>query len=253
MTDSIAWVGRHDREELQWVWNELCLAGTCIRFPSLAALRQTQPVKMLVVAMSRPGEFSMAEIAEIQAVWHDSQLVCLLGEWCCGQKRVNPGLANIPHLYVHQLQRRGVVEQLYACGPAEQTQPATPSKDLMLAVYARSTSYQISLADSLTPYFKNCLQLQFDNRNVSRGVDVVVWEANLNRDERMAELDQLSRLHPRARVVALITFPRTFEFREFRDRGVSVVAQPLSIAELVTAIRADVTAECSAGGLKMIA
>ena len=246
MSHHITWIGQRDRAEWNFAWQELAAKGaqTIQFYPTVAAAEGTPPSDLVVVAIARPGEHSLDAILDLQASLPNTRVVCLLGAWCSGLRRLSPRLADVHNLYVHELRSGKIREQLLA----EPLAPESSHCNLgsMVAIYARTNDYSATLAESISLHFPQIVELRFDQPACVHGVDTVVWESSPYRDEWLAECGALAERHPEARLVALVNYPRAFERDEMATAGdVSVVGQPFQLEDLLTVLRERAEASLS--------
>lgn len=232
--DRIAWIGPQDSQEWTGVWSELGeVARVAQHYRTICEACSDDPPRLAIVAMNRSGEHSWHAMGQLRQTWDKTRVVCVLGSWCCGLRRVTPELADFPHFYVHELLPGHVFEQLAnpeshgfddLIGPQRQT----------IAIYARTTSYSEALADALAASFPHRIEARFGDHVNLHGVDIVLWEPHPYRDQWHAELDSLARRHPTAHRIALVNYPRPFEFAEMASCGVdAVLAQPFQLPDLL--------------------
>ena len=243
MSDSIVWLGECERSEF---------AGVVQSLQQQVDLRIVRSVKQatgpapshVIVALSRPGEITPQEISELVNLWPQSQLVWLLGEWCCGEKRRNAEFGGANVFYLHELSLPLDVSQLTvgsatvgrACEMAEipdvTNSGATDPNSSLVAIYSRSRSYRGALADAMSLAGMSSIELQLGDGVRTHGVNFVIWEPASAGDRRQAELREIRRRHPTAEIVALLSWPRQYESEMLRAEGVCVLGQPFALREL---------------------
>ena len=86
MPQDVLWVGQQHFSEWSFVVDELNARSKVCFHSALDEIQsQDEPADLVVIAMSRPGEFSPTEIEKAIELW--PRVACLLGSWCCGMKR----------------------------------------------------------------------------------------------------------------------------------------------------------------------
>lgn len=237
MQSQLIWIGDVTRQEFATAWHELSGSVQCEQFDHLAQVTAQSTAPLVVLAQPSPGVTSPPEvITDLQADRMDAAFVYLLGDWCCGEKRVNGEFSRIPSLYAHQLQPGRVHEHLLSVARKDFAPPLAGQTETLVAIYTTGNSYAEAIADLLSPQYPKSIQLSLADQTPAHGVDLVIWEAPAEKAHRNEELQRLRARHPQAQVLALLTFPRSYEREFFADQGVRVVAQPFVQPELMHAI-----------------
>ena len=224
------WIGNRDRREFDRIIVRLQLQ-------SQISFRETLPNasvsgSLVVVAHSRPGVFSLAEIEQLQTRNPQAKIVNLFGEWCCGEKRIAPKGCCVPQLYTHELHHVGDL-WMRLTGP-DRTSPmrtVKPASTPLVVVYSSRASYGQGIVDALaaTMATKTVLMQLGDQATIVDGVDFVVWEAGPDSGCWDEELRVIQQRHPAAKIVALLTYPRVYEVERLQEQGVRVLAQPIRV------------------------
>ena len=118
MLHQVAWICRQNRQEWNFAWQELASRPglACTQLPTIQAAREAGSFELAVVAISRPDEYAWAEINALSTLRPNTRVVCVLGAWCSGLRRVAPQLAPLANYYVHEL-RPGHVFETAGDGP----------------------------------------------------------------------------------------------------------------------------------------
>jgi len=234
MRSQILWIGSegngHSRAEFAPIYNELSQHH---KVYFVSGLSESAPAaELVVIAPSRPGQFSSSCVKILQASRPHAKFVYVLGDWCCGQKRTESEHTRVPTFYCHELQRGNVFAQLNG----ELTSPSQ-SGHAFAAVYSRTSSYGDAIQEMLATSSLGSVQLRFGDGVPTDGAAVVIWETPMEGYHREAQLAEIEARHPAAQVIALVTFPRDYETAAWLDASVSVLSQPFRESDLVRQIR----------------
>lgn len=233
------WIGNRDRREFDRIIVRLQLQSQISFCESLPGASVS--ASLVVIAHSRPGEFSLGEIEELQTRNPQAKIINLFGEWCCGEKRIAPKDCCVPQVYSHELLH---VSEMWArlngpdrVGPMRTAKPTSTQVPLAV-VYSSHASFGQGIVDALalTADAKTVL-MRLDDQAVVEGADFVVWEAGPDSGRWNEELRTIQQRHPAAKVVALLTYPRVYEVERLQQHGVQVLAQPFALSELFSFFR----------------
>lgn len=238
--DATAWLSAHAEVE-----REPLLARATTR------LRDTQrPIHLLVIAQSRPGQFSLAAIEQLHRAAPLARLVALLGSWCEGEARSGRPWPGVLRVYWHQWPGRLANEfaELEAGQPTIWAAPRTASDaDLFLrvsderrppdrgfvAIRARQRDSFDGLADACHAQGFASGWISPRSTIVLHGATAAIWDGRGTTAAEMDELHSLAENLTPTPVVALLDFPRWEDCRLALQRGAwSIVAKPFQLAEL---------------------
>lgn len=99
--------GDFDQNEFARAIEEMTGAANVLRVGSLCSAAQSLAtsetlVTLIVVAQSRPGQFSIAEIESLRRAAPITPIVALLGSWCEGEIRSGSPWPGVARIYWHQ-------------------------------------------------------------------------------------------------------------------------------------------------------
>lgn len=240
-------IGDLRREEFQDAWSALGGLTTLIAVPTpeiaLKHLRAGIAADLIVVAQSRPGEFTLAQIESLRRRAPLARVVCLLGSWCEGETRSGKPWHGAVRVYWYDWlpQCTRNLGQLLDHGcpgwglPVMATeedrllaQSGTnpPQRQGVIAIAAPHRETFAALAAGCNAHGYESVWLRLHQRAEARGVVAALWVGG---DLNPREADDLRRLAgrlPGVPVVALLDFPRHSTRERARACGAAVVARP---------------------------
>jgi len=218
---------------------------------NLTQIDRDKPPELVILAHSRPDEFSATAVGELREAWPHARFVSLLGSWCVGERRTVSPLRDIPRIYVQQWRGRIWPDELRSVGarlqgahepPPRSHQLAAPTNPPLVAIYSPSVSYRQALADALENIGCKTVAARMELPVQIRGVDFVIWEVPLGFGRRREEISTLRRRHAGAELIGLVTFPRDDEVESLYKAGVRhVVSQPFRLEDLTKTITRSVS------------
>lgn len=181
-----------------------------------------------VVAFARPSSRMVAQMAALQTAWPTTQLICVLGGWCCGEKRLTE-FGDIPCHYVHEgsefIARRIL--------PSRHELAEKPGIGQLVGIISPIVSFREALRDALTLSEAKTVAGTSENPPDVHGVDLLLWDAPGSPTERGHEWSLLREAFPTARVMAITTYPRPDDVVWYQSRGIEVIAQPFELSQLL--------------------
>jgi hypothetical protein len=231
---------------------------------------EASPPELVVIAQSRPGEFSRRDLEAIQRCWPLAGIVTIAGTWCEGELRTGkpwPGIRRLywyefPAWWQQQLALRSggrCPEWLRPTADLFRTPPVfvSPYKNhtpigsrppLQYAAHGAGlivlcTQY-FSMADTLADVLSRCGFATIWHRPGQpspfvRGSTAAVWDGGQLDDCEACDLREFCRRFARdsTPVVALLDFPRRDQIELARQLGASaVLGKPWINRDLLTVI-----------------
>ncbi len=214
------------------------------------------PTEIVVIAQSRPGQFSSLEVEQLHRASPLSRLLALLGSWCEGETRSGDPWPGVRRVYWHQCvpHFEAQLERWRAGdGRAPWMLPRTTSPT-ELALDARSQSPQ-RVAELIAVHTESALAfdvlgdacrsagysvvwLRPDQFPQVLGPAAIIWDGTSPDAAEMARLRELANRFDNSPVVALLGFPRLADVRRVIKAGAATaLAKPILIDELYAEIR----------------
>ncbi len=254
-------VGDTGCAEFRQAHASLAALAQTIRVPNLdaaAELLTNDPwtPDLIVLAQSRPGEFSAATVGRLRMRAPLARLVALLGSWCEGEMRTGRPLPGVIRIYWHQWLprfqqeidrlRRGLCPTWglpATAGDEERLLLGTrPPRARQQGLVAISTP-QFAMADWLSAacrlggYATVCLQPSRPAR--VQGAAALVWDGGDFCAERQTQLPRLKAALGPLPILALGDFPRVVDCDAIVAAGVTaVLSKPLLVDDLLWSLQA---------------
>ncbi|MCH2127053.1 MAG: hypothetical protein MK165_19835 [Pirellulaceae bacterium] len=212
--------------------------------------------KLIVIAQSRPGQFSAAEVESLYVLSPLTHLVALLGSWCEGETRSGKPWPGVQRIYWHEWESQipGMVSRIKSSSETLRTLPRTatraeelhvlsnerptPSLGLVAIQTEQFASYEaISTACCLVGH--STVWVHGENWPHMEGVVLGIWDGKslLGSSERTRLRDFVSRL-PNSSVIAMLDFPRSDEVGLAHAMRIDhVISKPFLLEELWDVIK----------------
>lgn len=208
------------------------------------------PPFAIVVAQSRPGQFSQGQIERLHEAAPLARIVALLGSWCEGETRSGWPWPGVIRVYWHQWSARTARElagpRAGQCGtwnlPRTATaderllkwadQPLSRSPGVVAICTGRSSAFE-ALADACQAAGYRAVRFGSHQGATSRQADVVLWDDASGEPNWCRKLQGVvARARP-APVLALLDFPRLEDHHRAICAGASqIVSKPFLLADL---------------------
>jgi hypothetical protein len=215
--------------------------------------RQLQNIRpaprLIVVAQSRPGQFSARQIESLHRAAPLARLICLLGSWCEGETRSGRPWPGVERIYWHELPAKMAAIVEGECGGG--TSPRLPrtatvterllairSKPELLprrlaGIHSPTRADYLALADTCRCWGFSAVWVRPQLPLPVGDIELLLWDGASG---EAAEAEQLrglaSSLAPVA-VAALLTFPRVEDVERMRRAGAgTVLTKPFMNEEL---------------------
>jgi hypothetical protein len=208
----------------------------------LTQIDRDKPPELVILAHSRPDEFSATAVGELRESWPHVRFMSLLGSWCIGERNTGSPLGDIPRIYVQQWRSRISPDELRSAGarlhgahepPPCSYQIASPANAPLVAIYSPSVSYRQALASLLANVGCKIVAARMELPVEIRGVDFVIWEVPIGCGRRREEISTLRTRHANAELIGLLTFPRDYEVESLYKASVQhIVSQPFRLEDL---------------------
>ncbi|MBX9791351.1 MAG: hypothetical protein K2Y37_20720 [Pirellulales bacterium] len=223
-------------------------------------------VELIVLAQSRPGEFTAAEVDRLRRRFPSAAVISLLGSWSEGETRSGKPLATACRLYWHQAAdrlRRDIARRASGQSPLWSL-PTTSTEDERVLRSAaapprqrtgkectddkRSSRATVALfghdRSSIAWLVDACRAGGYEPvwmgpRCAVEPCDVVaaIWDLTAWTSASADELRQITRFVPAHRVVALLGFPRWHDIQRAARQGLgAIISKPLVLDDLYSAI-----------------
>lgn len=235
--------------------NQRCrLASAPDAAAALETLRDAErPPALIVLAQSRPGQFSAEEIDRLRAAAPLARFVGLLGSWCEGELRSGSPWPCVIRLYWHQWMRllpeiaaleagRSSAWSLPATATEEErllwaASQAWPARRGLAAIVSDDYATAQWLIDACRSRGLATVWACRAQRVAVQGADFVLWDV-VSPDDTRAELSRLTAAFPQSKIIALANFPRLDDERHWRSAGVAaVLAKPFLLSDLFGQMR----------------
>jgi DNA-binding NarL/FixJ family response regulator len=222
--------------------------------------------EVIVLAQSRPGGIAAADLERLRRRFPLAAVIALVGSWCEGETRSGKPLSTACRLYWHQAADRFKQDLLrrQRGRPASWNLPATSTEEeralsRAAAPIRRSPSNVRRRGDqssrgaiALFGHERSSLELLVDvcraggydpiwmgaqRASEPRDVSAVIWDLSNWGHSADQELQQITRIVPAERVVALLGFPRWQDIQRAAQRGIgAVVSKPFVLDDLYSSL-----------------
>ncbi|MBI2826948.1 MAG: hypothetical protein HYX69_19915 [Planctomycetia bacterium] len=228
-------------------------AATTIDVALCALVADEDPPDLIVVAQSRPGEFSGADIERMRFAAPLARIVALLGAWCEGESRSGSPWPAVPRVYWHQWPAwfAGELRRLREgrCGALSLPITATEEERLLLdgevprhgcgsiAIATASREMTALLTDACRAVGYN--QVIVPQSGTVEAADLVaaIWDQGTPGASDFVQLERVVQRVSGVPVIALLSFPRSQDAARAIDLGArAVVSKPLAVDELLAEI-----------------
>lgn len=214
--------------------------------------------EVIVLAQSRPDQFSSAQIDRLRRAAPLSPVVSLLGSWCEGEMRTGFPYPGVMRVYWHQWFPRVAreLERIAAHGCPIWSLPPTVSENDrwlvrgaeasrprhddraahrgLVAICAMHDVTAGGLADSCRDAGFAVVSATAGRTPMVAGADAAILDGHRNRNRLAEEIGQLTRLPGPAPIVVLMNFPRVEDVQFARSAGATaVVSKPFFNDDLV--------------------
>lgn len=211
--------------------------------------------ELIVLAQSRPGEFSAAAVDRLRMAAPLARLVALLGSWCEGEMRTGHPLPGAIRVYWHQWLPRFQqdLERIRRGWCPIWGLPATAGEDerLLLAKGLPLTprqglvviaARQFAMADWLSATCRLAsyatVWLQPSRPVRIEGAVALLWDGDDGRHRRGAELERLRAELGPLPILALLDFPRIGDRDGVLAAGATVIlSKPLLVDDLLWSLQ----------------
>ncbi len=210
---------------------------------------------LIVLAQSRPGEFSAAAVDRLRRAAPLARVVALLGSWCEGETRTGRPLAGVIRVYWHQwLPRfRQELERIHCGGCPTCGLPATAGEEERLLLLTRLPPArrqglvaiavrQFAMADWLSAACRlvgyATVWLQPSRPARIDGAVALLWDGNDFCRQWQAELQRLRMELGPLPILALLDFPRIGDCEAVMAAGATaVLSKPLLVDDLLWSLQ----------------
>lgn len=243
------WIGNRIRNEFIRIASSLENESVVAYADSLECVQGVSQPHLICLAISRPGEFAtqtMQQIERLQKRFPTARVRVLLGEQCCGMKRTHEQLSNCDAVYVHEVPTPGAsgwltesVTELADSSPFGLPSPkpncpvtvSPSSSSPLVIVYSKSRDNRQAIAEAMELVGVRTVELSTEQNVPVSGADFVIWEVEDGCDS-LPDAGWISKRHPTAKIVALMSYPREYELAHLTSQGIRVVSQPFRLSNL---------------------
>jgi hypothetical protein len=238
--DAVEWLDRHaDLHKIETVDDALSQLSQCAIAPEI-----------IVIAQSRPGQFTQSAIERLHKASPLSRLVALLGSWCEGETRTGQPWPGVIRVYWHQWLPRCAdeLQRLSAGRRAAWNLPRTvadseqllyasaqsrPPRAGLIAIHAGRFAAYDALSDACQTAGYSTVWLAPHQPHHVHGAAAIIYDGTSCDRAEAERLSSLAAMHKPAPIVALLAFPRL----EDRDRALqagaaAVVSKPFLLTDL---------------------
>ena len=240
---------REFSDAVRWLENHTHLIKQkCIDTALDQLSRMDTAPDVIVVAQSRPGQFSSSKIEHLHAASPLSRIVALLGSWCEGEMRTGRPWPGVTRVYWHQWPQRGARE-LSAGTMRSWSMPRTTSdaecvlrlsnqresvQSGLILIDAQTTSNFDYLADICRSVGWTCRRLEPSDYRSAKNAHCVIWNRGVNEQRLSSQLRDLVRKSHPAPVLALLDFPRREDQQMAISAGAkSVISKPFLVSDIL--------------------
>jgi len=247
-------IGDHRHREfentIQWLATHSLLSSAATPREALDGMvHPALPPEVIVVALSRPSQFSSQQIEAVFRLAPLSRLVVLAGSWCEGELRTGHPWPGVIRLYWHQGEAR-FQEMLSEPNPLwshprtatdVERLLATPvsghdGRKQMIAIGTESSITYHGLATTCAAAGYATVWIPPRQPTMVHNIAAGIWD-ELQRPPSPGCLRTFVRQARGAPIVALLNFPRLEDYQRLQDEGVKkVIAKPFMNADLLGAI-----------------
>jgi CheY-like chemotaxis protein len=205
----------------------------------------------VVIAQSRPGQFSSRQIESLHAASPLSRLVALLGSWCEGEMRSGkpwPGVIRVlwhqwqprlipplapdsaPHCTLWELPRTAPVAEQYAAA----ADVAWPKRDGLVAIHAPTVHNYEQVRDVCRQAGYSTLWLPPNQTVHASHVAAAIWDGVACDEIGDPQLRAVVAQHRPAPVIAMLDYVRRQDYERARSAGAAaVIAKPFLVYDLL--------------------
>lgn len=223
------------------------------RFQTVSAAQaacDSDPPDVIVLAQSRPGQFSLADVERLHAAAPLSRLIALLGVWCEGETRTGQPCPGVTRVYWHQfVARLGNSEDPLNEPSWSLPRTSTDAERLFLA----TSSYRAqgglivigtedaltfdTLGEALADGGFATMRVRRGERFRSVGAIGGIWDCSASVTEDQADLERfVGQLAP-SPVLSIVGFPRPSDFTAATAAGAAgVLGKPFLVADLLAEV-----------------
>lgn len=210
----------------------------------------------IVVAESRPGEFSAADIERLHRRWPLARVIGLMGSWCEGEVRSGRPWPGVIRVYWHQWLAQASRElapdfpqsnggewkkawQLPRTTTAAEralrlADSSWPSQPGLVALACRSRATFLSLAEVCLHAGRSAVWWRPHDPPQVQGVSAAIWDGVDCGPAEAGKLTSLAEHFAPAPLLALLDFVRSQDVSAARQAGAAaVLAKPFLIDDLV--------------------
>ena len=210
---------------------------------------------LIVIAQSRPGQFSATEVESLFALSPLTHLVALLGSWCEGETRSGQPWPGIRRIYWHEWESQipGTVSRIKSPSETLGTLPRTATRaEELHALSNERLTQSLGLVAIQTEQFVTyeaisttcCLVghstvwIHGANWPHMEGVVLGIWDGRSLGSPEGTRLRDFVRRLPNSSVIAMLDFPRSDEVGLAHAMGIDhVISKPYLLEELWDVIK----------------
>jgi CheY-like chemotaxis protein len=215
-------------------------------------LEDSVPPELVVIAQSRPGQFSRSQIEQLHGKSPLTRLVALLGSWCEGEPRSGNPWPGVVRVYWHQWKTRvvpGFLRELDFDGKCAWQLPRTasageqfahvlrrrwPQRQGLVAISARCAHTFHGLRDVCSVAGFSTVWLTPANTPQVSGISAALWDSISCEPGEAAHLTELAAGLQPAPVIAVLDFVRRQDHENALAAGASaVIAKPFLMNDLL--------------------
>ena len=207
-------------------------------------------IDLIVLAESRPGQFSAASIDRARRLAPLARVWRILGSWCEGEQRSSRPPAGCASSYWHQWRERAQREFTRArkgrCPAWGLPLTATVDERALaameatrekrsgtIAIRARRPEAAAALADACRAEGYETHVVLDGEPIVVRGATALVWDTTVQGARDAGRVEQLRRATDGAPIIALLGFPRPDDVCRALEAGVAaVISKPFLLGDL---------------------
>jgi hypothetical protein len=227
-----------------------------IRATAVCSPDGSVPPEVIVIAQSRPGEFSKRDLEAMRRRWPLAGVVVLCGSWCEGELRTGRPWVGVHRLFWYEfpawwqrqiaLRTAGLcpawsrpVFDAYRVAPRT-TQLTPPSRRGVVVIRAANRDSSDAIGDTLRHHdFAVAFVPHGNPATIVRGASCGIWDGGQLDDRDVSDLEAFAHSLARdgAPVIALLDFPRIDRYLAATKLGAAaVLGKPWINVDLVTMI-----------------
>jgi CheY-like chemotaxis protein len=205
----------------------------------------------IVIAQSRPGQFSSQQIERLHAASPLSRLVALLGSWCEGELRSGRPWPGVIRVLWHQWQPRLIpqltVDPAFPCALWELPRTATiaeqmaaaaevawPKREGVIAIHAPTVDNYEALSQACRPAGYATIWFPPTQAVHATTVTAAIWEGVACDELGSSQLRAVVTRHAPAPVIAILDYVRRQDYQRALSVGASaVIAKPFLVYDLL--------------------